>query len=416
MGVMGPRSVDTVVVGAGQAGLIMSWHLQRAGREHLVIDRRETLGGGWQDRWDGFRLVSPNWITALPGYPYDGPDPDGFMVRAAISARVRDYASVIGAPVQPATELRRLRTDGATGRRFHLETSQGPIDADAVIVATGGFHDPKVPPGAAGFSTGVHQVHALHYRNPEQLPPGSVLVVGSGQTGLQLAEELHAAGREVVLSVGHCGRAPRRYRGQDWFWWVRQLIERGPELGPQLPTVEQLPERRARFACNPHLSGHGGGHDTNLRQMALDGIRLAGRFTEADGMVVRFAPDLADNLRFADGFFDARVRPLFDAFAERAALDLGPDDRVSPEHEPPELTELDLAAAGISTVLWTTGFAPDYGWLDLPILDEFGVPRHVRGVSEVPGLSFIGLLFQHDNGSANLAGVGRDAAFLASTW
>jgi putative flavoprotein involved in K+ transport len=410
------RSINTAVIGGGHAGLLMSWHLQRAGRDHVVLERRDTLGGGWQDRWDGFRLVSPNWMTALPGFAYDGSDPDGYMDRAGIIDRTRSYASVVGAPVQVSTEVRRLSTDGASGRRFRLETSQGPLHVDEVIAATGAFHVPRIPPGAAGLSDRLFQVHAHHYRSPAQLPPGGVLVVGSGQTGVQLAEELHEAGRDVVLSVGRCGRAPRRYRGQDWFWWVRQLVDRGPGLGTELPTVDQLPDPRARFTCNPHLSGHHGGHDTNLRRMALEGIRLAGRFVGGDGERATFDPNLNETLRFADEYFDARIRTLFDAFAKAAALDLPPDDRAWLDHEPPELTELDLARQGISTILWTTGYAPDYRWLDLPILDEFGVPKHARGVSEVPGLSFIGLLFQHDNGSANLSGVARDAAYLATRW
>lgn len=411
-----PRSIETVVIGAGQAGLITSWHLQRAGRDHVVLDRRDTLGGGWQDRWDGFTLVSPNWTTGLPGFPYEDDDPDGFMPRDAVADRMRRYAEVIGAPVRPSTEVSRLTTDGAVGRRFHLETSRGPIDTDAVIVATGAFHRPRVPVGAAGFSPRITQLHAHDYRNVGQLPPGGVLIVGSGQTGAQLAEELRDAGRDVWLSVGRCGRAPRRYRGHDFFFWTRQLCTRGAEFGTTLPTVDQLPQRQLRFACNPHLSGHKGGHETNLRQMAMDGLRLTGRFAAADGERATFAPDLADNLAFADRWFDEGMRELVDTFAERAGIDVTDDDRARPVFEPPELTELDLARAGISTVLWTTGYAPDYGWLDLPIMDEFGVPKHVRGISEVPGLSFLGLLFQHNNGSANLAGVAADAAHLAARW
>ena len=321
-----------------------------------------------------------------------------------------------GRPVHAATEVKALDVGGGSGRRFHLETSMGPVDADAVIVATGAFHVPKIPAAGAGFARRITQLHSHDYRNASSLPPGGVLVVGSGQTGVQLAEELHEAGREVFLSVGHCGRVPRRYRGHDCFWWLRGLVTRGDELGVRLPTVDQLAEPRLKFACNPHLSGHGGGHDTNLRQMALDGIHLVGRFDGADGERARFAPDLAENLAFADGFFDVRFRPLFDRFAERAAVVTGEDDRAWPSHEPPEVTELDLGARGISTVLWTTGYAPDYGWLNLPILDEFGVPRQVRGVSEVPGLSFIGLLWQLTNASANLTGVDIDGAYLASRW
>jgi putative flavoprotein involved in K+ transport len=187
-------------------------------------------------------------------------------------------------------------------------------------------------------------------------------------------------------------------------------------MGTPLPSVDQLPERRLRFACNPHVSGHHGGHDTNLRQMALDGIRLAGRFNAGDGTRVTFASDLAESLTFADTFFDTRFRTLCDTFAEKAGIDAGPDDRVWPAYQPPEVPELDLSAEGIGTVLWTTGYKPDYDWLDLPILDEFGVPRHVRGVSDVPGLTFIGLLWQLNNASANLTGVAQDAEYLASRW
>jgi putative flavoprotein involved in K+ transport len=171
-----------------------------------------------------------------------------------------------------------------------------------------------------------------------------------------------------------------------------------------------------KFACNPHVSGHKGGHDTNLRQMAREGFRLTGRLVKADGERIEFAPDLAANLRFADEFFDTRFKSLCDTFGERAGLEMTEDDRVWPTYEPPEVTELDLAREGISTVLWTTGYAPDYGWLDLPILDEFGVPRHVRGVSEVPGLTLIGLLWQLNNSSANFSGVAVDAEYLASRW
>jgi putative flavoprotein involved in K+ transport len=283
------------------------------------------------------------------------------------------------------------------------------------VVATGAFHRPRIPSTAA-FGPRIHQVHAHEYRNPDALPPGGVLVVGTGQTGVQLAEELHRAGRAVTLSVGHCGRAARRYRDRDWFWWVLELVHRGPAVGAELPAVDTLPDPRQKFACNPHMSGHDGGHDTNLRRFAADGIRLVGRFERADGERARFAEGLEADLRFADGFFDERIRPLFEKYAQRAGLDLPADDRAPFEHTVPEVSELDLAAEGISSVVWTTGYAPDYEWLDVPVIGEFGVPRHVRGVTDVPGLTFIGLLFQLDNGSANLTGVARDAEYLASRW
>jgi len=411
-----PRSVETVVIGAGHSGLITSWYLRQAGREHVVLERRETLGGGWQDRWDGFRLVTPNWITALPGYPYDGPDPDGFMDRESLVARIAGYAAAIDAPVRLAIEVTAVEANPAAGRRFRLTTSDGPITADHVIVASGSFQAPRVPGASAGFSRRITQLHSHDYRNDAQLPPGGVLLIGSGQTGAQLAEELHEAGREVFLSVGQCGRVPRRYRGRDCFAWLRALAESGDALGAGLPTVGQLPDPRMRFAGNPHVSGHRGGHDTNLRQMAADGIRLVGRFVAADGEHATFAPDLSANLQFADGFFDARFRPIIDTFIERSTLDAPADDRAWPAFEPPAVTELDLDRAGISTVLWTSGYARDYGWLRFPILDDAGLPRNERGVSEVPGLTFIGLLWQHTIASANLVGVDLDAAYLASHW
>ena len=411
-----PESIHTAVIGAGQAGLIMSRLLRQAGREHVVLERRDTLGGGWQDRWDAFRLVSPNFVTALPDYPYDGMDPTAFMTRDEIAARTATYATVVDAPVVLGAEVRRLTHNQATGGRgFQLETPRGSLQAEEVVVATGAFHTPKIPATAA-FGPSIHQVHAHHYRSPDALPPGGVLVVGSGQTGVQLAEELHAAGRAVTLSVGHCGRAARRYRDRDWFWWVLELVNRGPALDAALPPVDTLPDPRLRFACNPHMSGHGGGHDTDLRRFAADGIRLVGRFQGAAGERARFADDLEANLRFADGFFDERMRPLFEKYAERAGLDLPPDDRAPFPFTVPEVTELDLAAEGITSVVWTTGYAPDYAWLEVPVIGEFGVPRHVRGVSDVPGLTFLGLLFQLDQGSANLTGVARDAEYLASRW
>jgi putative flavoprotein involved in K+ transport len=409
-----PKSTHTVVVGAGQAGLIMSSHLRQAGREHVVLDRRDLLGGGWLDRWDAFQLVSPNFVTDLPGFPYGGGDPDGFMTRDEIAGRVAAYAGTIDAPVALGTAVTRVAFDPSSPGRFLVETNRGALQAEAVVVATGAFHTPRIPQTA--FDPAIHQLHAHDYRNEAQLPPGEVLLVGSGQTGVQLAEELQAAGRAVTLSVGHCGRVPRSYRGRDIFWWLRSLVVDGPRVGAELPNVETLPDPRAKLACNPHLSGHGGGHDTNLRRFAAEGMRLVGRFEGAEAHRARFAADLSANLAFADAFFDERFRALIETFTERVGLDIPPDDRVPFELDVPEVTELDLRAEGISTVLWTTGYAPDYGWLDLPVLNELGVPRHVRGISEVPGLTFIGLLWQRNQASANFVGVATDAAYLASQW
>ena len=408
-----PERIETVIVGAGQAGLTMSALLGQAGREHVVLERRPALGGGWQDRWDDFRLVTPNWTAAFPGFAYDGDDPDGYMPRNEIAGRVARLAEVAGSPVRLETAAERLapHPDGQPG--FRLTTNRGTIDAQRVIVATGGFQIPKLPPGTEALSPRLTQLHSHAYRSERALPPGAVLVVGSGQTGVQLAEELHAAGRRVFLSVGHCGRVPRRYRGRDVFHWLSGVRSRGPEYGLGLPTVDKLPGPKARFACNPHLSGHGGGHDTNLRQFAAEGMTLVGRLEGFDGERARFAADLAANLAFADAFFETTVKELFDTFIERSGEAAAPDDRGAPlALDVPEVTELDLAREGISSVIFASGYRFDFGWIDLPIVDELGVPRQTDGLTAVPGLAFLGLPWMRDQGSATLFGVGHDAAIL----
>lgn len=238
-------------------------------------------------------------------------------------------------------------------------------------------------------------------------------MVGSGQSGAQLAEELLEAGRRVFLSVGSAGRMPRRYRGRDAISWLSEVAHDGGRHGVALPTVEMLPTPQAKFAGNPSLSGHGGGHDTNLREFASRGMTLLGRIERIDGETLRLARDLPSNLLRADRFFDERFKRLFDLYIEAAGIAAPPDDRVAFEFEPVVVDELDLAGAGISTVVWTTGYRLDFGWIDLPIFDEFGYPRQRRGVTEVPGLYFVGLIWQHTLVSATLLGVALDVAHVA---
>jgi putative flavoprotein involved in K+ transport len=413
-----PRSIHTVVVGAGQAGLVTSWHLQRLGREHVVLDRRTVLGGAWLDRWDAFRLVSPNWTASLPGFDYRGTDPDGFMARDDLVDHFRAYASAIDAPVELGTDVTRLRRlDGGGGpARFRVETTKGPIDSHQVIVAAGPFQVPHIPSIATDLDPSILQLHSHAYRNADALPPGGVFLVGSGQSGVQLAEELMAAGRSVTMAVGRCGRVPRRYRGRDIFWWLRNLALRGPEVGTPLPTAASLPDPRLRFACNPQLSGHGEPHDTNLRQMAAAGLRLTGRLQAVDGTRATFAADLAEGLAFADRVFEDRWRRLCDTFAERTGEDAPPDEISQFAFDPPEVTELDLAAEGISTVMWTSGYRPSFGWIEPPVLDAWGLPAVRDWLTDAPGLTFIGTPWLFDIGSANLVGLARDAEALARSW
>ena len=410
------RSVETVVVGAGQAGLVVSCLLSQASREHVLLDRRSSLGGGWQDRWEAFRLVSPNWTTSMPGFPYRGSDPDGFMPRDEIVDHFRAYAAAIGAPVELEMDVTRLAAEKGGAASFRLQTRKGPIAARDVIVAGGPFGRPHVPAIAGAIDPSIVSLHLHHYRRPDALPPGGVLLVGSGQSGVELAEELMAAGREVTMAIGRCGRFPRTYRGKDIFWWLRSLATRGPAVGMRKPAPGDLANPTLRLACNPQLSGHGERHDTNLRAMAQAGLRLGGRLESIEGTTARFAADLADTLTFADRFFDERFRRSFDTFAERSGESLPEDEPVQVDHEPPPITQLDLARERISTVVWTSGFRPATEWIDLPVFDAHGLPITRGGRTAVPGLSFIGTPWLVDMGSANLVAVVRDAEALAATW
>jgi putative flavoprotein involved in K+ transport len=408
-----PERIDTVIIGAGQAGLTMSWHLQRAGRDHVILDRRQSLGAGWQDRWDGFRLVGPNWTASFPDAPYDGDEPDGFMTRDEVAGRVAAYAGRINAPVALGVEVNRLT--GADGS-LRLETTDGLIRARQVIVAVGGFHEPNVPPLAASLPSRVLSIHSHEYRRPDGLPDGAVLVVGSAQTGYQLADELRAAGREVFLAVSSAGRVPRRYRGHDIFWWLWQLAERGEEVGVSLPRPADLPHPGRRYAGNPALSGHRGGHEADLRALGRDGVILLGRLVSVDGERVQLGDDLAANLELADRFFEERFREICDEFAVAAGIEAPPAEApLHTDYEPPSVEELNLADAGIGTVLWTTGYRQRLGWIEPSITDEWGFVRQVGGQAvDIPGLFFIGSLWQVDQTSATLFGLPRDARALAA--
>lgn len=405
-----PSSVDTVVVGAGQAGLAMSQLLGQAGRDHIVLERRSTLGGGWQDRWDNFRLVTPNWTASLPSFPYDGPDPDAFMRRDEIVARVAQYAELVHAPVRLETDVIRMTARPKGG--FTLDTTGGVIEAREVVVATGSYHSPRIPELSSGLPDRLIQLHSHGYRSADRLPPGGVLVVGSGQSGVQIAEELLDAGRPTYLAVGSAGWAPRRYRGRDLFRWLAEIATRGAEVGVPFPTVDKLPDPRARHAANPQLTGHGGGHDVDLRQLAAAGLTLLGRPTAIDGERLRIAPGLSTSLAAAEQVFHERFKPLIDRFIDQARIDAPPYERTLSTFEPPERDALNLEQSGISTVIWATGYRPDFGWIDLPIFDEMGFPRHRRGVTDVQGLYFLGLLWQHTQASATLIGPRLDAPYL----
>jgi putative flavoprotein involved in K+ transport len=393
--------VDVLVVGGGQAGLALSHELSRAGVEHLVLERGR-IGQSWRDRWDTFCLVTPNWTVQLPDGHYAGDDPDGFMPRDEIAAFLEGYARRTDVPIREATEVTAVRHENGG---FVADTSSGQISARRVAMATGAFQRPHRPAGAASLPAGIAQLDIPDYRNADALPDGGVLVVGSGQSGCQIAEELRQAGRDVILACGRAPWFPRRIGEHDGVWWALQS-------GFLDETVESLPDPRARLWANPQLSGHDGGHDLNLRTLRAQDIILAGHFLGADERELRFAPDLVESARWGDEGYRR-----FAELLEHMAAERGLPDPVLPDPEPftadpPER----LPLAGIGSVIFAGGFRPDYRavlpWAEA--FDEMGFPLHADGESTVvPGLHFIGVHFLRKRKSSFLMGVAEDAAVVA---
>lgn len=393
---------QAIVVGAGQAGLAASHELTRAGIEHIVLER-DRIGATWRRLWDSFHLVLPNWSVQLPGHPYDGDDPDGFMPRDAVVSYLERYAAAIGAPVREGVDVTSV-SSGETGG-FVLETSAGTFHTPSLLLATGAFQQPHRPAEAEALPPHLLALNASDYRNPDMLPPGDVLIVGSGQSGCQIAEEINRSGRHVVLACGRAPWAPRRIGGRDFLWWA-------VEAGLLDETMEDLPGPAARLVSNPLVTGSGGGRDLNLRTLHADGVALAGRFRGyADGRM-RFARDLADSIAWGDERYN-ELMARFRAVAARKGLDF-PDMPIPGPLSIEAPTELDPADFG--TVVFATGFRPGYaGWLPWPhAFDDHGFPKQVDGAStEVDGLYFLGVHFLRKRKSALLMGVGEDAALVA---
>lgn len=406
------QETDTLVIGAGQAGLATSYWLSRHGVEHQLLERRPELGGAWQDRWDSFYLNTPNFAFLLPELSYDGPEPDAFLPRDEVIGLFRDYAARIKAPVRLGTEVTRV---GVVDDRFIVETNQGHWRARNVVLANGAFQRPRIPASAATLPRHIRQLHSHAYRNPQQLPDGAVLVVGTGQSGGQITEDLLDAGREVHLSVATCPEAPRRYRGQDVFYWILQLNLHGPEFGINGLQADQLPSPAARFMCNPLISGNGGGHSIHLRDVGRRGVRLHGRFEGSDDGALVFSDDLPERLALVEAGFTARLGRMADAYIAAAGID-APSAEPMPADDwlPAESgARLNLDAEGVTSVIWCTGYGLDFGFLDVPVLDEWNYPRQSRGVTEVPGLYAVGLPWLTKHLSATLSVVGDDAEFVA---
>jgi putative flavoprotein involved in K+ transport len=382
------------VVGGGQAGLAASHGLAARGVEHVVLERGR-VGQAWRARWDSFCLVTPNWTVQLPGGAYDGPDPDGFMPRDQIVAFLESYAT--GAPVREGVEVEAVERGNG---RFVLRTSEGDLAADLLVVATGTYSRPHLPPAAAMLPEGLPQLTVEEYRSPEALQDGGVLVVGSGQSGCQIAQELHEVGREVVLACGRAPWSPRRVGDRDFVWW---LVRTGFLDAP----AESLPGPEARLFANVLATGRDGGHDLHLRVLRALGVTLAGRLLGAGDGTARFAPDLADSVAWGDERY-LQLRELF----RKHGLDADLPDPEPFDGESPETVDL----RGFGAAIFTTGFRPDYAsWLPWPeAFDQQGFPLQMDGESTaVPGLFFLGTHFLRKRKSSLLLGVGEDAAIVA---
>jgi putative flavoprotein involved in K+ transport len=401
---MSIEKVDTLVVGGGQAGVAMSEHLGNSGVPHIVLERHRIAERWRSERWDSLVANGPAWHDRFPGMEFTDVDPEAFAPKENVADYFVAYAEKIDAPIRCGVEVTEVRrNDGRPG--FRVETSAGVIEANSVVAATGPFQRPVIP-AVVPEDSGITQMHSIAYRNPEQLPEGAVLVVGAGSSGAQIAEELQRAGKRVYLSVGPHDLPPRRYRGRDFVWWLGVLGKwDAAALEPGMEHVTIA------------VSGANGGQTVDFRRLAAQGMTLVGRTESFADDVMQFATDLADNI--ASGNANTlSVLDEADAYIVRNGLDfpLEPEARevgADPQCVTDPVLALNLAEAGVSSIIWATGFEVDYSWLKVDAFDDDGKPKHERGVSAEPGVYFLGLPWQSRRGSSFIWGVWHDARYLA---
>jgi putative flavoprotein involved in K+ transport len=397
---------EVIVVGGGQAGLAVSWCLGERGVDHVVLER-DRIAHTWRtQRWDSFCLVTPNYQCRLPGHPYPGDDPDGFMVKDEIIDYVESYAASFSPPLYEGVGVTEVAA--ALGGGFRVRTTRGVLTAENIVLAVGGYHVPTFPAMSEQLPEHVTQLHSSGYRNAQSLPDGGVLVVGSGQSGAQIAEDLQLAGREVHLCVGSAPRVARFYRGRDCVAWLEDMGHY------DMPITEHPEGLAARKEANHYVTGRDGGRDIDLRAFARDGMRLHGRLAGADGPLLQIAGDLRENLDAADATAE-RIKDAIDRWIDGQGIQAPAEERYVPVSQPEGDGggALDLDAAGIRTIVWATGFRSDWSWVKLPAFDDSGYPTHDRGVTRVEGLHVVGLPWLHTWGSGRFAGVARDAEHLA---
>jgi len=397
---------SVIIVGGGQAGLSMSYCLKERGFDHIVFEKNR-IGHSWRSkRWDSFCLVTPNWQCKLPGYHYPGDDPNGFMQKDEIVKYIEHYARSFDPPVKEGVEVSKVRKSRSQDV-FELTTSIGDYTADQVVIAAGSYHIPKIPKIAERLPEHIVQIHSSEYKNPQSLPDKSVLVVGTGQSGCQIAEDLHLAGKQVHLCVGSAPRSPRSYRGKDVVDWLDQM-------GYYDLSIDEHPQKeKARTNTNHYVTGRDGGREIDLRQFSLEGMQLYGRLKTISGSYLEFWDDLKQNLDRADAVAN-NIKKSIDGFIEKNQIEAPTEPAYKPVWEPEETVQkLDYEKANICAVVWSTGYQPDFSWIEIPVFDGKGYPGHDRGVTGVQGFYFLGLPWLYTWGSGRFSGIARDATYLA---
>ncbi len=400
-----PQHHSVVIVGGGQAGLSLSYYLKQRSIDHIVLEKSHAMHTWKTSRWDSFSLVTPNWQCKLPGYEYAGKDPHGFMKKDEINAYLAGFRQHVNAPLREGVAVRRVAPRTAGG--YAVQTSGGDFTADQVVVASGGYHLPIIPRMAERIPTSVTQIHSEQYRNAAALPEGAVLVVGSGQSGSQIAEDLHLAGRKVFLAVGNAPRCARFYRGKDVVDWLAEMNYY------DMPVHEHPLREGVRDNTNHYVTGRDGGRDIDLRKFALEGMTLLGQLDGLDGDTMQFFPDLTQKLDDADAVYN-RINASIDKYIDKMGVHAELGAIYTPVWVPErERTAVSLGDEGIAAIVWCIGFQPDFSWIEAPVFDGRGQPGHVRGVTQQPGLYFLGLPWLYTWGSGRFSGVARDALFLA---
>lgn len=396
--------LPVIIIGGGQAGLSLSWYLCAEGIAHIVLERNGKFESWRHNRWDSFCLVTPNWQCRLPGWPYQGDDPNGFMLKDQIVDYLDSFAASFNPPLHENVTVTRV---APLDQGYIVETTTGTYTCDQVVIATGGYDDPIVPPFAHDLDPAITQIHSREYRRPSQLPDGGTLIVGTGQSGVQLMDDFHLGGREVHLAVGPAPRSPRRYRGRDATDWLY-------DAGTYAVTIDQHPDPiKALTQTNHYMSGRDGGKEIDLRKYALEGVKLYGSVSGGAGSRLDFLPDLEKNLDDADRSYMG-IRNQIDAWISANGIDAPQEPPFEKLWRPEvETTSIDLHERGITSIIWAIGFRPDYRWLELDCFDSRGKPEFHRGVTRLPGVYFLGLGWLNTWGSGRFLGIDEDARYLS---